>query len=55
MNEEAELDVELVANVGRGYVPAERNVDMTLGPQFIPMDSIFSPSDVALSKWRKPA
>ncbi len=43
MNEEAELDVELVANIGRGYVPAERNVDLSLGPQFIPMDSIFSP------------
>ncbi len=43
MNEEADLDVELVANVGRGYVPAERNVDLTLGPQFIPIDSIFSP------------
>ena len=43
MNDEAELEVELVVNVGRGYVPAERNVDLALGPQFIPMDSIFSP------------
>ncbi len=43
MNDEADLDMELVANVGRGYVPAERNVDLDLGPQFIPMDSIFSP------------
>ncbi len=44
LNEEANLDVELVAQVGRGYVPAERNAeDMNLGPQFIPMDSVFSP------------
>lgn len=43
MNDEAELDVELVANIGRGYVPAERNMDVDLGPQFIPMDSVFSP------------
>ena len=43
MNEEAELEVELVANIGRGYVPAERNVDLALGPQFMPMDSVFSP------------
>jgi len=43
LGEEANLDMELVAGVGRGYVPAERNVDMELGPQFIPMDSVFSP------------
>lgn len=43
MNDEADLDVEFVANIGRGYVPAERNVDADLDPQFIPMDSIFSP------------
>ncbi|MEK6709837.1 MAG: DNA-directed RNA polymerase subunit alpha [Nitrospinota bacterium] len=43
LNEEADLDVELVASVGRGYVPAERNADPALGPQFIPMDSVFSP------------
>ncbi len=43
MNDEAELEVELVAHIGRGYVPAERNVDLSLGPQFIPVDSIFSP------------
>jgi len=43
MNEEAVLDVDLIVTVGRGYVPAERNVDIDLGPQYIPMDSIFSP------------
>lgn len=44
LNEEANLDIELIAQVGRGYVPAERNAeDMNLGPQFIPMDSVFSP------------
>ena len=44
LNEEANLDIELIAQVGRGYVPAERNAEeMDLGPQFIPMDSVFSP------------
>ncbi len=44
LNEEANLDVEFIAQVGRGYVPAERNAEeMNLGPQFIPMDSVFSP------------
>ncbi len=44
MNEEASLDIELIARVGRGYVPAERNAEeMQLGPQFIPMDSAYSP------------
>ncbi len=44
LNEEANLDMEVIARVGRGYVPAERNAEeMQLGPQFIPMDSVFSP------------
>jgi DNA-directed RNA polymerase subunit alpha len=44
LNEEASLDLEVIARVGRGYVPAERNAEeMQLGPQFIPMDSVFSP------------
>lgn len=43
LNEEADLDMELIADVGRGYVAAERNADAGLGPQFIPMDSVFSP------------
>lgn len=44
MNEESNVDIELVARIGRGYVPAERNAeDMNLGPLFIPMDSVFSP------------
>ncbi|MFC1491800.1 DNA-directed RNA polymerase subunit alpha [Nitrospinota bacterium] len=44
LNDEASLDLELIAQVGRGYVPAERNAEeMQLGPQFIPMDSVFSP------------
>ena len=43
LNEEANLDMELIVDAGRGYVPAERNADANLGPQFIPMDSVFSP------------
>jgi DNA-directed RNA polymerase subunit alpha len=44
LNEEANLDIELVASVGRGYVPAERNAEeLNLAPQFIPVDSVFSP------------
>ena len=43
LNEEADLDMELIVDVGRGYVAAERNADAELGPQFIPMDSVFSP------------
>ncbi|MBI3025603.1 MAG: DNA-directed RNA polymerase subunit alpha [Candidatus Tectomicrobia bacterium] len=43
LNEEADLDMELIADTGRGYVAAERNADAGLGPQFIPMDSVFSP------------
>ncbi|MEE9241199.1 MAG: DNA-directed RNA polymerase subunit alpha, partial [bacterium] len=44
LNEEANLEIELIAQTGRGYVPAERNAeDMNLGPQFIPIDSVFSP------------
>lgn len=44
LNDEADLDMELIARVGRGYVPAERNAEeMSFGPQFIPMDSVFSP------------
>ncbi len=44
LNGEANLDIELIAQVGRGYVPAEHNAEeMQLGPQFIPMDSSYSP------------
>ena len=43
LNEEANLEMELVAKVGRGYVPADRNTELELGTQFIPMDALFSP------------
>jgi len=44
LNDESLVDMELIVRVGRGYVPAERNAEETsLGPQFIPMDSVFSP------------
>jgi len=44
MNKESNVDIELIARIGRGYVPAERNAEeMDLGPMYIPMDSVFSP------------
>ncbi len=43
LNEEANLDIELIADVGRGYVRAGADPDFQLGPQYIPMDAVFSP------------
>ena len=43
LNEEANLEMELIAKVGRGYVPADQNAELELGTQFIPMDALFSP------------
>jgi DNA-directed RNA polymerase subunit alpha len=43
LSEEADIDMELTVNTGKGYVPAEKNKteDMPIGT--IPIDSIFSP------------
>lgn len=44
LNEEADFEIEVVANIGRGYVPAERNAQLNeLGPQYIPIDAVYSP------------
>ncbi|MDA1000324.1 MAG: DNA-directed RNA polymerase subunit alpha [bacterium] len=44
LNEEANFEIEVVANIGRGYVPAERNAQLNeLGPQYIPIDAVYSP------------
>ena len=40
---DAELDMELVLRLGRGYVPAERNKRETDAVGTIPIDAIFSP------------
>src|SRR5207245_2756275 len=40
---DAELDVELVIRMGRGYVPAERNKREEDPAGSIPLDAIFSP------------
>ena len=37
------LEMEMVVQKGRGYVPAERNVQKDLGIGYIPLDSVHSP------------
>ena len=43
LGEEADLELEIVVSVNRGFVTADRNHDETLGLGFIPMDSNHSP------------
>jgi len=43
LNDDAVLDIELIIDAGKGYVPAERKLIDEYGPMFIPIDSIFSP------------
>ena len=43
LQKDAKLTAEMIVKKGRGYVPAERNVEESLGTQFIPMDAMFSP------------
>jgi len=43
LSKDAELDVELVIRMGRGYVPAERNKREDDPAGTIPIDAIFSP------------
>jgi DNA-directed RNA polymerase subunit alpha len=43
LSKDAELDVELVIRMGRGYVPAERNKREDDPTGTIPIDAIFSP------------
>lgn len=43
LSRDGKLSVEMVAKVGRGYVPAERNRDENQPIGTLPMDAIFSP------------
>lgn len=43
LSHEGKLDMEMVAKLGRGYVPAERNKEEGMPVDTIFMDSIFSP------------
>ena len=43
LSEGAELDMEMVVKLGKGYVPAERNRESTQPIGTIPIDAIFSP------------
>jgi DNA-directed RNA polymerase subunit alpha len=43
LSQEAKLEMEMVAKLGRGYVPAERNKEEGLPVDTIFIDSIFSP------------
>lgn len=43
LGDRGRLDMEMVVQKGRGYVPAERNVQKDLGIGYIPLDSVHSP------------
>ena len=43
VGDRGKLDMEMVVQTGRGYVPAERNVQKDLGIGYIPLDSVHSP------------
>ncbi|HSP07679.1 MAG TPA: DNA-directed RNA polymerase subunit alpha, partial [Acidobacteriota bacterium] len=43
LGDRGKLDMEMVVQKGRGYVPAERNVQKDLGLGYIPLDSVHSP------------
>ncbi len=43
LDRDANFDAEMIARIGRGYVPAERNKEEGMPIGVIPVDSIFSP------------
>jgi DNA-directed RNA polymerase subunit alpha len=43
LEKDAHLKMEMVLNLNKGYIPAERNRDEELSVDFIPVDSIHSP------------
>ena len=43
LEDDAELDMEIMVGRGRGYVPADKNKDVSLPLGFIAIDSIFTP------------
>lgn len=42
LNREANLDMEMVVKMGKGYVPAEKNKPADMDSGFIPIDAVFS-------------
>jgi DNA-directed RNA polymerase subunit alpha len=43
LNKDGKLNISLTVRKGRGYVPAEMNVDEEMPAQAIPLDALFSP------------
>ncbi|MEK7702697.1 MAG: DNA-directed RNA polymerase subunit alpha [Nitrospirota bacterium] len=43
LDKDGELDMEMTVNIGRGYIPAERNKEEGMPIGTIPIDSIFTP------------
>ncbi|HET6268260.1 MAG TPA: DNA-directed RNA polymerase subunit alpha [Acidobacteriota bacterium] len=43
IGDRGKLEMEMVVQKGRGYIPAERNVQKDLGIGYIPLDSVHSP------------
>ena len=43
LGDRGKLELEMVVQKGRGYVPAERNVQKDLGIGYVPLDSVHSP------------
>lgn len=43
LNKDGKLHMELLVKTGRGYVPAEQNIDDGMPAQMIPIDAVFSP------------
>jgi DNA-directed RNA polymerase subunit alpha len=43
LDKDADLDMEMTVNIGRGYLPAERNKEEGMAIGVIPIDAIFTP------------
>ncbi|MFQ5596618.1 MAG: DNA-directed RNA polymerase subunit alpha [Nitrospiria bacterium] len=43
LDKDGKIDIEMVVQIGRGYVPAERNKDEDMAIGTIPIDAVFSP------------
>ncbi len=43
LQKDGKIEGEMIVKKGRGYVPAERNADESLGTQYIAMDAVFTP------------
>ena len=47
LNKDGKLNMELVVKTGRGYVPAEDNIEEGMPTQMIPIDAVFAPVNKA--------